>query len=62
MQWEYMVHDVNADGGKGESGESGRKEIKSHLDKLGSDGWELVSVVRTGDSLRHYLKKPTSAA
>ncbi len=34
------------------------EKIEAALNKLGKEGWELVSVVQTGMAHNFYLKKP----
>lgn len=55
-RWQYKVVELGLKLFAGKLGERAQAE----LDKLGAQGWELVSAVQAGpaDTLRLYLKKP----
>lgn len=52
-KWEYFVHYSEAS-----SLGPGSVELQQSLDHLGQQGWELVSVVRHGESVVCFLKRP----
>lgn len=58
IRWSYKVIEVKTKLFAGSLGERSQQE----LDKLGAQGWELVSVVQASpiDTLRLFLKKTVS--
>lgn len=51
-QWETLV----LDSGPGAGGYHALQQDK--LNELGLDGWELVTIVATGEAFKVYLKRP----
>lgn len=71
QQFEYRTETIDADGlfiadhedAKDYDGASFRRPVWRHIDQLGADGWELVSVIPTRDddgdpSLTGFFKRP----
>jgi hypothetical protein len=67
-QWEYLVvaspsnSNLTATGNprmRKESGPWGREAfvLEQHMDKLGANGWELVSVAGTANDPHYYFKR-----
>ena len=56
QRWSYKIVELPFKVFAGKLGE----RVQHELDKLGPQGWELVSVVQasSADTLRLYLKKP----
>jgi hypothetical protein len=60
-KWEYMavadrkIVDYTAGSAVGKSSDEQRTEA---LNKLGEDGWELVSVSEAGGSRTYFFKRP----